>query len=93
MASNILSRLLPPTTGSPSVYETLREQDHSPDHSDVEERAGMALDEENLSTRFQGYDLDDALIDATPNQSDSTMRPPKSKEQFRAVPRRFPPNR
>lgn len=93
MASNILSRLLPPTTGSPSVYETLREQDQSPDPSDIEERAGMALDEENLSSRFQGYDLDDALVDATANQRDPSTRPPKLKEQFRAMPRRFPQNR
>lgn len=93
MASNILSRLLPPATGSPSVYETLREQDQSSDPSDVEERAGMALDEENLSTRFQDYELEDALGDATANQRSPVTKLPKSKERVRAVPRRFPPNR
>lgn len=93
MASNILSRLLPPATGSPSIYETFREQDQSSDPSDVEERAGMALDEENLNTRFQDYELEDALLDATANQRSPVSKPPKLKEQARAVPRRSPPNR
>ncbi len=62
MASNFLSRLLPPT-GSPSVYETLREHDES-DTSDIEERAGMALDEENLGEGFHDYELDHALEEA-----------------------------
>lgn len=93
MASNILSRLLPSTTGSPSVYETLREQDLSPDPSDVEERAGMALDEENLNTRFQDYELEETLLDTTANQRSSVTKLPKPKEQVRAVPRRSPPIR
>lgn len=63
MASNILSRLLPQTAGSPSVYERLREGDESSDISDIEERAGMALvDEENLAHR--DIELDPALADA-----------------------------
>lgn len=62
MTSNILSRFLPPAAGEPSVYETLRQQ------SDVEERAAMMLDEENLSTGFHDYELDDALADATADQ-------------------------
>lgn len=68
MASNILSRLLPPATGEPSVYETLRQHDELSDQSDLEERAGMTLDEENLSTGFHDYELDDALADATTDQ-------------------------
>ncbi|KAI9824195.1 MAG: hypothetical protein M1819_000907 [Sarea resinae] len=64
MASNLLSRLLPSTAGSPSVYETLRQYDQTSDASDVEERAGMVLDEENLGERFHDYDLDDALAEA-----------------------------
>ncbi|KAI9796271.1 MAG: autophagy protein atg9 [Candelina submexicana] len=59
MASNLLSRLLPPTS-SPSIYETLREHDGS-DTSDIEERAGMALDEENLGEGFHDYELEHAL--------------------------------
>ncbi|KAL8695350.1 MAG: hypothetical protein Q9218_000109 [Villophora microphyllina] len=58
MASNVLSRFLPASTGSPSIYETLRQEDESSDQSDVEERAGMAIDEENLGERFHDYELD-----------------------------------
>ncbi|KAI9842223.1 MAG: autophagy protein atg9 [Thelocarpon superellum] len=60
MASNFLSRLLPPREGEPSVYETLRAHDESSDVSDLEERAGMALDEENLGGGFEHYDFDHA---------------------------------
>ena len=67
MASNILSRFLPPALGEPSIYETLRQHDELSDQSDLEERAGMALDEENLGTGFHDYELDDALADATAN--------------------------
>ena len=69
MASNLISRLLPPKTGSPSVYETLREHDQSSDASDIEERAGMALDEENLGQGFHDYDLDQELGDAAESQA------------------------
>lgn len=68
MATNLISRLLPPKAGSPSVYETLREHDQSSDASDIEERAGMALDEENLGHGFHDYDLDHALADAAESQ-------------------------
>ena len=50
--------------GEPSIYETLRQDEESSDHSDLEERAGMALDEENLGTAFQDHELDDVLADA-----------------------------
>ena len=58
MASAFFSRL----PGEPSVYEALREQDAS-DQSDLEERAGMALDEENLGAAFHDYELDDTLAE------------------------------
>lgn len=63
MASNLISRLLPPRTGSPSVYETLRQHDQSSEASDVEERAGMALDEENLGQHFEDLELDQADVE------------------------------
>ena len=69
MASNIMSRFLPPAAGEPSVYETLRQHDELSDQSDLEERAGMTLDEENLGTGFHDYEIDDALADATANQA------------------------
>ena len=64
MASNLLSRLLPPTAGSRSIYETLR-QDEDDEASDLEEQAGLALDEENLGNNFHDYDAEDALAQAT----------------------------
>ena len=79
MASNILSRFLPPATGEPSIYETLQQPDESSDQSDIEERAGMALDEENLGTGFHDYEIDDALADTTVNQDD----PPKKRNSSR----------
>ncbi|KAI9874275.1 MAG: autophagy protein atg9 [Pleopsidium flavum] len=74
MAANLISLLLPPKTGSPSVYETLREHDQSSDISDIEERAGMILDEENLGQGFQDYDLDQALADAAESQVTTESR-------------------
>ncbi|KAL8941213.1 MAG: hypothetical protein Q9216_002390 [Gyalolechia sp. 2 TL-2023] len=74
MASNILSRFLPPDTGSPSIYETLRQQDESSDQSDVEQRAAMAVDEENLEQGFHDYELDDAVADATVSRSNILTR-------------------
>ena len=71
MASNLLSRLLPPAAGEPSVYETLRQHDELSDQSDLEERAGMTLDEENIGTGFHDYEPD-ALTDATTNKVGSS---------------------
>lgn len=65
MTTNILSRILPPARGEPSIYETLRQNDEL-DHSDIEERAGMAADEEELGARFRDHD------DTIPNPSGQT---------------------
>ncbi|KAI7971633.1 hypothetical protein EIK77_002634 [Talaromyces pinophilus] len=59
MNSNILSRMLPPA-GSPSIYEAMRHDDEASGNSDIEERAAMALDEENLQESLHNYDPDDA---------------------------------
>lgn len=93
MASNIFSRLLPPATGSPSIYETFRELEQSSDPSDIEDRAGMALDEENLNTHIQDDELDDALLDAAASQRSPVSNRARLKEQARALPRRSSPNR
>ncbi|KAL8907856.1 MAG: hypothetical protein Q9207_001180 [Kuettlingeria erythrocarpa] len=69
MASSVFSRFLPPDTGSPSIYETLRQQDEASDQSDIEERAGMALDEENLAGNYKDYELDDVIADPTASLS------------------------
>ncbi|KAL9598786.1 MAG: hypothetical protein Q9219_004284 [cf. Caloplaca sp. 3 TL-2023] len=69
MASNILSRFLPPDSGSPSIYQTLRQQDESSDQSDVEQRAAMAVDEENLRGDFYDYEFDAAVEDVAANHN------------------------
>lgn len=47
MTSNLLSRLLPSNPPTRSIYDDLRAHDEASE-SDIEEQAGMALDEENL---------------------------------------------
>lgn len=58
----MFSRLLPSGAGEPSIYETLRESEELSGPSDIEERAGMALDEDNLGGGFQDHELEEALI-------------------------------
>ncbi|KAJ5086853.1 Autophagy protein Apg9 [Penicillium alfredii] len=60
MSSNVLSRFLPPND-SPSVYEAIRQHDAGSDTSDVEERAGMA---DNQQDHFSDRELEEALADA-----------------------------
>lgn len=59
MTSNILSRLLPPNPAGRSIYEDLRAHDEASE-SDIEEQAGLAIDEENL--RFRDDELGDADV-------------------------------
>lgn len=57
---------------TPSIYETLRQYDDDGDDdgSDVENRAGMAVDEENLvGQQYTDYELEDALAQASDTQS------------------------
>ena len=68
--------------GEPSIYETLRQEDESSDHSDIEERAGMALDEENLGSAFHDHELGDALVDVVPSPS-VTSRAEKANKRKR----------
>ncbi|KAL8841331.1 MAG: hypothetical protein Q9170_000961 [Blastenia crenularia] len=95
MASNVFSRFLPADTGSPSIYETLRQEDESLDQSDVEQRAAMAVDEENLAGEFHDYELDDAIADAAASQSNvftgtqhkAPRRSPKTNSLQQPLPR------
>jgi autophagy-related protein 9 len=59
MNSNILSRLLPSNPPTRSIYDDLRAHDEASE-SDLEEQAGMALDEENLG--FRDDDLGNADV-------------------------------
>ncbi|EFQ97423.1 Atg9p [Nannizzia gypsea CBS 118893] len=67
-----MNRFMPINVSTPqSIYETLRQyDDDSDDGSDVENRAGMAVDEENLvGDQYADYELEDALAHASDTQS------------------------
>ena len=58
MASNILSRFLPPAAGEPSIYETLRQQDDESDQSSLEGQPNLAMDDDGEgNARYQDHDL------------------------------------
>lgn len=60
MASNIFTRFAPSGRGDRPYYEELGGDEGNGQGLDVEERAGFALDEENLNQQFQDYDLEHA---------------------------------
>ncbi|EGD93513.1 hypothetical protein TESG_01058 [Trichophyton tonsurans CBS 112818] len=68
-----MNRFMPINASTtPSIYETLRQYDDDGDDdgSDVENRAGMAVDEENLvGQQYTDYELEDALAQASDTQS------------------------
>ena len=72
MAPALLSRFSLHAAGEPSIYETFRQRDESSDQSDLEERAGMAVDEENLGSGFHDYELDEALADTVPSPTSTS---------------------
>ncbi|KAL4892631.1 autophagy-related protein 9 [Aspergillus ambiguus] len=84
MASNVLSRFLPPN-GSPSVYETIRQHDADSDASDVEERAGLAF-EDDQREQFSDRELEEALADAgrddlsSPSEGKPFLRSPNQRK-------------
>ncbi|KAF3490508.1 Autophagy-related protein 9 [Arthroderma uncinatum] len=70
MTSNLMSRFMPINSSTtPSIYETLQQYDNDSDGSDIEHRAGMAVDEENLGDQYADYELEDALAQASDSQS------------------------
>ena len=69
MTSNLLSRLLPTNPSGRSIYDDLRAHDGAAESdADIEERAGMAIDEENL-----GYHDDELGNADTFNGEDSRV--------------------
>ena len=83
MATNLLSKLLPPRTGEPSFYETLRQYDEL-EPSETEESPGMVANEERLGTRYRNRNeaTDDPAIKTKP--ANITTRSAAGK--FRDVP-------
>lgn len=71
MSSSRIGRLLPFANNNPSqsIYETIRQHDEDSSEPDVENRAAIAIDEENLKHDFNEYELDDALDHASDVQS------------------------
>ncbi|KAI4227977.1 MAG: hypothetical protein L6R36_001987 [Xanthoria steineri] len=68
MASNVFSRFLPANSGSPSIYETLRQNDESSDPSDIEERGALTIESKAVEESFHDHELDDG---AAPKMSES----------------------
>lgn len=65
MASNFQTRFLPiHSSASQSIYETIRQYDDEYEGLDIEDRAAIGADEENLAARFEDYELEDALARA-----------------------------
>ncbi|PGH15119.1 hypothetical protein AJ79_02645 [Helicocarpus griseus UAMH5409] len=79
MTSNLISRFLPASNAnSRSIYETIRQHDEESDSSDtnIEERAGMAVDEENLRGSYRDYELEEALATAPSDTHSVTQSTP-----------------
>ncbi|KAL8862488.1 MAG: hypothetical protein Q9178_000985 [Gyalolechia marmorata] len=64
MAPNVFSRFLPADSGSPSIYETLRQHDESSDQPDIEERAAMTFNHQDFEEQFHDYEIDDGATGA-----------------------------
>ncbi|KAI9868370.1 MAG: autophagy protein atg9 [Trichoglossum hirsutum] len=81
MASNLLSRFLPPSAAPPSVYETIRQHDELSDTTDIEERAGLDLDDDGVGEGFEAYELEQAADDGNRGAADSMAFLKKSSPQ------------
>lgn len=80
MTSNLLSRLLPTNAQGRSIYDDLRIHD---EESDLEEQAGLALDEENLRFRDDELGTADAFGEESRITTESTAFLPTSKHNRR----------
>ena len=65
MASNVFSRFLSTTVGSPSIYETIAIHERVGNEQEPDDHAGAAIDEQNLGEPFQDQDLEHLLAEAT----------------------------
>ena len=80
MPSNLVSRFLPASNGPPSIYETIRQHDEETDEDDIEERAGLILDEENLREHFHDLDFQSARVNASQISTKSHTNGTKAQE-------------
>jgi hypothetical protein len=64
--SNLLSHTHSPTeSAAASIYETIRLRDEDSDVSDIEERAGLALNQRNLGGNFRVVGPNDARTESS----------------------------
>lgn len=76
MTSNLVSRLLGGNDASPSIYEALQQHDQDSDDSGLDDRASMALDEENLGAQINQFHADDIRLQASGTVGlDGAVRP------------------
>ena len=81
MTSNLLSRLLPANPQGRSIYDDLRAHD---EESDLEEQAGLALDEENLRFRDDELGAADAFGEDSRITTESTAFLPTNQHNTQA---------
>jgi len=81
MTSNLLSRLLPTNPQGRSIYDDLRAHD---EESDLEEQAGLALDEENLRFRDDELGAADAFGEDSRITTESTAFLPPNQHNTQA---------
>lgn len=60
---------------APSIYQDLRAGHGMSDPDDIEERAGLAIDEENLAARYEDYELHDGLFDGNGSRMTTESAP------------------
>ncbi|KAG9250140.1 autophagy protein Apg9-domain-containing protein [Emericellopsis atlantica] len=66
MTSRIFDRFIPSPRGTQSFYEQLRARDDSEDEeNDIEQGAGLDVDEENLRHRLDDFHTDDVGVDGS----------------------------
>lgn len=83
MASNIFGRLATSSRGTRSFYEQLRSRDDDGSEEDIEQRAGLNIDDENLRQHLDELDTDNlgnsrlTVTSAMPaaEQKDTSARP------------------
>ena len=65
MASRLISRLLPPESGAHSIYETIQQHDEDSGDSEIQDRAALVIDEENLREDFTDLDPQDVHLNTS----------------------------
>lgn len=83
MNSNLLSRILPPSSETQSIYEAIKQHDRVPQGLDYDAPSDSAIDHRNFEENFHDKDLDQLLAEAAESRitSESAAAPPFPAEQ------------